>query len=424
MLDRVFTASAFAAAIGVCCPTADSQTLYGSDGGAQTLWEFTTTPGGLCPAPNPLSLSCNYRVSMCGVTGPLPVPAGSLNGDVAVNCATDTVYVTDGFVIGEYVGDSPCGSPPPCTPNNLFRIPTVLAGAGFGPITGMGMDETGTLSGAVPTLYITDGKMLAGIQPPTTTCGLSTLVFGPCIVPNPFGVPFTDLTWDPLSTSLWACDVAGFVHQIQNCLVTASFNATALCGLGTTLTGVAFDVGSGRALSAGGPALYVTDGISVSYLDLFGAAAAPTFYSPVTCTPAPAPLNGLAYASHGVSYGFPRVSARCGTFGQSCAPGPTFGLEYSGVPQGLLTVLIINTSFPGPGYLCPPLPGLGTLFWVDPTGFVLVLGPSAPACTALPLPIPAAAPTGLNVFFQFLFLNTSFIAVDATEGCEFTITAP
>lgn len=71
--------------------------------------------------------------------------------------------------------------------------------------------------------------------------------------------------------------------------------------------------------------------------------------------------------------------------------------------------------------------GLGTNVWVDPSfpGQVLNFGPSAPGgCIALPIAIPAAVPTGVNVFFQWLFLNSSFIAVDATEGCAFTIDAP
>lgn len=413
-----------AAALAALVADASAQTLYGTDGSARLLWEIPSSPGGPCGAPNPPPTACSDVTAMCGAVIPFPVPAGALEGDVAVNSLTDRVYVTDGFNIVEYNGDDACGAPPPCTPLNAFRIPTSLVAAGMGPLTGMGMDETGTWSGGSATLYITDGKMLAGILPPTTPCGPSTLAFGPCVVPNPNGVPFTDLTWDPLSSSLWACDVAGFVHQIQNCVVVYSFNATGSCGLSPFLTGVAFDLGSGRILSPGGPALYVTDGNQIAYVDLTGAPATPTFYSPTPCTPAPAFLHGLAFASHGISYGFPRASARCGTFGQASAPGPTFGLEYSGVPQGLLTVLFINTSFPGPGYFCPPVPGVGTNFWVDPTGFLFVLGPSAPACTQLPLPIPATAPTGVNVFFQFLFVNSSFVAVDATQGCAFTITAP
>jgi len=423
MIKSVLTVATLVAAI-IHSGTATGQTLYGSDGGAQALWEFTSTPAGPCLAPNPMTIPCNYRVTMCGVTAPGPIAAGSLNGDVAVDCTDDTVYITDGFTFGEYVGDRACSSPPPCTVTNLFRVPLSLLVAGMGPITGMGMDETGTWSGGTRTLYITDGKMIAGIQPPGALCGTASVVYGPCIVTNPNGTPYTDLTWDPLSASLWACDISGFLHQIQSCTVISSFNATAVCGLGTGLTGVAFDLASGRTFSPGGPAFYVTDGANVAYINVGGGPAAATFYTPTNCTAAPAPLNGLAYASHGISYGFPRVTARCGTFGQSCAPGPTFGLEYSGVPQGLLTALFINTSFPGPGYLCPPAPGIGTLFWVDPTGFLIILGPSTPACTTIPLAIPASAPTGLNVFFQFVFVNTSSVAVDSTEGCAFTITAP
>ncbi len=403
------------------------QTFYGNDAGGGLLWEFTAAPGGACGAPNPIVTACPFTVPMCGVFGPGPgAPPPGILGDVAYDSMRDAVYVTDGKLIGVYVGDTPCGVPPGCTPLDLFSIPTVLLGAGFGPITGMGFDEFGFATGGFPTLYITDGRLIAGLLPPPPPCSAAgaVLAFGPCLAPVPPGVLLTDLTIDPLSASLWACDDSGTVTNIAlpTCVAGASFPVPA-CGLGTVLQGIAFDTGSGRILSPGRPALFVTDGFAIEAIDVAGAIAAPTFYSPITCSPTPAPLNGLAFASHGITYGTNRVTARCGTFGASTTPSATFGLEYSGAPAGTLTVLLVNTSVPGPGYFCGPVFGLGTSIWVDPSppGFILVLGPSAPGCVAIPLPIPAAVPTGLNVFTQWLFLNSSLVAVDATEGCSFTI---
>ena len=45
------------------------------------------------------------------------------------------------------------------------------------------------------------------------------------------------------------------------------------------------------------PALFVTDGFMIEYVDLTtGFLAPPTFYAPWPCNPTMAPSNGLAYA--------------------------------------------------------------------------------------------------------------------------------
>lgn len=424
-----------AAALFVLCgivPMAFGQTLYGIEGGNAQLWEFTTAAGGPCNAPNSIANACNYIVPICPNVpppGPIIPPPNDIHGDVAVNSQTNSVFLTDGFIIQEYVADTPCGVPAPCTPINAFFVPP---GLGMGPINGMGMDEWGVRTGGVPTLYITDGLLIAGVSPtPPGSCISPPVVMPPSPLVPPIPALLTDVTWDPQTGTLWACDTAGMIHNIAIgpgvCPVLTSFPATN-CNLVPPLQGIAFDLGSGGPFSPGIPALYVTDGFVVEYLDVTGAPAAPTFYSPVTCSATPAPLHGLAYASNGVGYGFPQVNARCGTFGQSSTPGPSFGIEYSGAPAGALTVLIMNTSVTPapPPFFCPPILGAGANIWVNPAppAFVFVVGGALPGCVPVPLAIPPGVPTGINVFFQWVFLNPGAIAVDATEGCEFTITLP
>ncbi|MHC5212415.1 MAG: hypothetical protein ACYTG2_17010 [Planctomycetota bacterium] len=234
--------------------------------------------------------------------------------------------------------------------------------------------------------------------------------------------------------TLWACDAIGFVHGFpvpQPCpppgvAVTphTSFVPPS-CGLGLPLTGIAYDLATPGLRSQRGN-LYVTDGFTVEYVDVNGAPAIPQFYTPVTCNPAPAPLNGLAYASHSIEYGFPRANAGIGSFGQSTTPSATFGLEWTGQPAGTtLVALIVNfQSAIGSGYACPPLSGAGTLFWVNPgpPALILLLPPGGPGCNALPAPLPANLPIGLKIYCQFLFRAGS-TTLDATEGLAFTITA-
>jgi len=423
---------------------AQAQTLYGNDGSAQSLWEFPSAPGLPCAQPLPVLTKCGYRVPACPLLpAPMAIPAPPLGiqGDVAMNCltnpgtGTDTVFITDGRVIEEYVADAPCGAPPSCTPINAFPAPTFM-----GPLTGMGMDETGALTGGLPVLFITDGVLIAGLNPTPPGSCTPPIVFGPCAVALPGGGIMTDLTWDPTTGTLWVCDTVGLVHNIAlgfapvGCAVIGTF-APASCGLVPPLQGIAFDLGSGRAMSPGAlPALYVTDGFIVEYMDVTGAPAAPTFYSPVTCTPTPGPLNGLAYASHSISYGAPKTSATsivtCGTFGSSCAGSTNFGLEYTetlGVPPEALGILLVNFRPPGPGFLCPPVMGSGGKFWVDPAGgapaFFFFTPPPGPICVPIATAIPAAVVTGSQVFFQFFFATAPTIK-SHTEGCVFTITAP
>src|SRR5262245_30300460 len=165
------------AACAAIVPFASAQRLLGVSTGAPLVWDFTSAPGAPCGQPLPFVLPLPYAVPpLCIAPVPGPIPAGALLGDIADNSLTDTVFVPDGFVIGQYLGDTFCGGAPPGTMINHFLPPPMPAG----PITGMGMDPLGAITGGVPTLWITDGIFLAGIVPSAPgTCGPAPFVFPP-----------------------------------------------------------------------------------------------------------------------------------------------------------------------------------------------------------------------------------------------------
>ena len=428
MLSRSLSVGLLAVA---CLASADlsavqAQTLLGIDTTSGIHWDFTNSPGGPCFAPNPVREGCDYPISACStVPPPLLTPAGSLWGDIADDGLRDTVFITDGRVIGEYLGDVAC-KPFFCEPISTFLVPPAL---GLAPLTGMGMDPTGGFFGT-RTLWVTYGATITAFDPPAPgTCLPPSLLFGPCpVLGLPAGSVLTDLSWDPVTASLWASDSLGLVHNIAvggglGCPVTFSM-APSGCGLGAPLTGIAYDAATPDFLGSV-PALWVTDGGVVAYVEAFtGAPAAPTFYAPSTCTFPNTPLTGLAASQRGITYGVPRVGSTMGSFGQSTTPGPSFGLEIDNAVPGASAFLLLNFSFPGPGFLCPPLPGAGTSIWVDPTGLVLALGPLPGGCTPVPLPIPPGVPTGLQLFAQAIMLVGGTPAADATNGLAATIGLP
>jgi len=404
-------------------PVMSAQTVLAVDNTIGVIHEFTAAPGGPCLAPNPFGTGCGYGAAFCPGVPPLaPLGAGTLLGDIADDPITDRTWVTDGRVIVEFAGDPACGGV--CTPIRDFFAPIP---PGAGPVTGMGCSATGSL-GPAPVLWLTDGVMIWGATPPAAVCGAATIVFGPCPVPTVL-VPATDLSWDGGLGVLWVSGATGLVMPVSmpGCAPAAPPVSAVACGLGTPLTGIAYDTSTpnftGQPRSA-----FVTDGNVVAYMNLAtGLAAPPTFHAPVPCTPAPSLLSGLALAQRGVEYAKPRIAAHLTSFGQSSTPGPSFGLQVTGVPPGTNSWLVLNFNLPGPGFLCPPLPGLGTFFHVDPGAPALTLffAGLGPGCNAIPLPIPAATPVGVRVFAQMFFVPPGGPpVVDATNGLAFTIGAP
>lgn len=408
-------------------PQAPAQTLLGLDGSTLTAFEFSPAQGGVCPQPIPLLAACSYVNPTCGVPSPGPVPPGSFLGDIADDPVTDTFFLTDGLIIEQYTLDAPCVGPMACAPIQSFGAPSSM-----GPLTGMGYANTGGLIAALgsPLLWITDGRDIAGIIPgPPGSCTY-TIAYGPCtiVLPNP-GI-MTDLTWDPDSGSLWASDSLGFVHNID--VLTCSWVsqlAVTQCGLGPGLTGIAFDgaTPAGFPLPATLPALYVTDGAMVARIDISGSVAVPTFNNPVACTPTPGQLDGLALTQHGNTYGTNRVQARLRPFGQATTPSANFGVEVQFAPAGANAWFVLGFSWPGQGYFCPPITGAQTSVWVNPAppGSVTNIGPLPGPCFALPLPIPAGVPPGLEAFVQIVFIPPGGPpAVDATNAVAVTVMLP
>ena len=409
-------------------PGVAAQTLLGVDGIGVTAWEFSASAAGACPAPLPTLASCPYTASpACGIPPPGPIPPGSLLGDIADDPLSDTFFLTDGFLIEQYTLDTPCVGPMTCGPVQSFPAPSSL-----GPITGMGFDHTGgvvTPAGS-PALWITDGRLLMAIAPSTAAGCTYTIVYGPCFPVLPPNNLMTDVTWDPNTGHIWACDSTGLIHEIDvfTCTLISSFSAVG-CGLGTPLTGIAYDGGTPPTppLTVAPPALYVTDGLVVARMTTSGGPASPTFASPSACTPTPAFLSGLALTQHGVTYGTNRVIARLRPYGQSTTPSSNFGVEVLNAPAGANAWFVLGFNFPGLGHFCPSVTGASTKIWVDPTfpGSVSNIGPLPGGCFALPLPIPAGAPLGLEAFVQIVYIAPGGPpAVDATNAIAATVMLP
>ncbi|MFT7463647.1 MAG: hypothetical protein ACI9EF_001993 [Pseudohongiellaceae bacterium] len=396
-----------------------AQTLYGMDGTVGRVFEFNSTPGGPCFAPIPKLTVWPYTVSapcvapVAGLTA--PIGPGSF-GDIASDRRTNTVFVTDGFIIEQYAEFDPTGGTVPGTPINAF--PVALPLTMTLPLTGMGMDSGGVTAG-LPILYVTNGKFIAGIAPSAPgTCGPAALIVPP--FPSPFpmlpGALLTDVTVDPGTGSLLVCDSAGLIHSIFPGGAPGPYGffplAGALgCGLAPTLEGIAMDLATTGPFMAvlTPPAFYVTDGMTVGYADITGGPAAPTLYTPVTCTPTPGPTNGLAYAAHSNNFAPAPGAATLTSFGQSSTPGPTYGAFISGVPAPSFIWLVVGASIPGPGFFCPPLMAVGNPLYVDPftaPGTTLPLFAVFAPSAAIPLPIPAGLPVGVEIYLQ-AFLDLS-----------------
>ncbi|MHC5210749.1 MAG: hypothetical protein ACYTG2_08535 [Planctomycetota bacterium] len=432
---------------GACClivffaPIAGAQILYTVDG-AGAVWETPSVPGPPCGQPlnPPLPWPHIGLPAPCPagspVLGPVPPPPAGILGDIAVDRLTDIVYVTDGIVIEEFAAGTPVG-PAPGTPLNAYFVPLGLLG--MAPLTGMCMDGAGVITGA-PTLWVTDGVFVAGLAPGAPGCGPMGIIVPPFFhgLPVPPGGFLTDLTLDPFTLTFWVCDTTGVVYNMFPFGGPAGpIFPVVGCGLIPVLQGIAYDLGSPAVFpppyisNQPVPALYVTDGFVIEYLDPFalGALAPPTFYTTVPCNPTFGPSNGLAYSSRGIDYGaggpVPKMVAT--SSGQSSSPGPTLTLYcFNAAPAGV-TYVLYSTNTLVPGYICPPIALVGTPLYVSffaPPGGFFLLGPSLPV-TVLPAPIPAV-PVGVQLFVQFLE-DASGVGLGpytSSNALEVTITAP
>lgn len=208
-------------------------------------------------------------------------------GDVAVNRATNTTWVTDGLVISGY---TPAGV--------VFTTFLALGPVLPAPLTGLGFD------GAAGILWATDGALVTGVLPPPAGCfpGPAAVVFPPFPIFPP-GAIATDVEWDPVTGVLLVCDVAGFVSDwlIGGAPGPLPPFGAPFCPVGPLL-GLAVD--SGATALVGAPVVWVTEGFVIAYATPPGVPAPLTFHTTMPCQPTAAPLVGLAMTARPIAYGF------------------------------------------------------------------------------------------------------------------------
>jgi hypothetical protein len=422
-------------ALALITPAVSAQKVYGLDGFNTKVHEYPMLPGAPCGQPVPTLTTWNYSVPPpCPgpVAGPTPPPGLDSWGDIATDSLGDTVFVCDGFVIEEYAELNPFKGTLPGTAINSFFAPLV---SGL-PVTGMGMDETGLFTAGMRTLWLTDGFDIWGIIPSAPgTCANVGITVPPFNSPFPVGpgALLTDVTWDPSSQTLLACDQAGFIHSIVVGGGPGPYGyfpvgGGPFCNLTPSLEGIAMDLATTPSVLGLPPAFYVTDGFTLAYLDVTPALATPTFYTPVPCRPTTGPHNGLAYVNHSINFGA-GTGAKFDTFGQPSSPGPTYGITITS-PAPAFAWALFGSNIPGPGYFCPPIVVVGNPLYVDaltPPGGYFPLGPVGAGQTSLPAPIPAGLPPGVEAYFQvFLDMSPGIPGGPwrATDAVDLVITAP
>ena len=401
------------ATLVIAAPGTSAQTLYGMDPGLLVV-ELTGPPDpGNCLYPNGPMVS-TFPAPVPGFPCNYPVGLGHLRaGDVAVDRVKDTVWAADDFHIAEYT--------PQGAPLNGFNSPGPMT-----PVMGLGFDAQ------AKTLWVSNGSLIAEIMPPVNC--MTTPAF---IVSGPWPVPFplslvTDVSVDPLTGTLWVCDVQGQVLNLTKFGMPLGpvINPALSCGLGPLL-GIAVDTATPNLL--GSPqALYVTDGFMVAYVDaMTGFPAPPTFYTPNPCFVISPPTVGLAYSSHGITFGMTPDPPTITTAGQAI-PGGNIALTLSGATAGSDVYLLMNhNGFAFPGFLCPPaiLGFPGSPVYVEPNpynalyqGVVSVSGTFTVATG-----FAKTVPPGLSFYVQFVVDQTPGIPggpYQVTEGLELTLGLP
>lgn len=389
---------------------AAAQTLYGYDSVNREVVQFTSVAGGACSAPLAVATpGWDADMAVCSKT-----QGSAAFGDVAVDQLRSRLYVSSGVLITQFNTGNDILGKAPGTPEISFWLPS---GTGFSlPIEGMGIDSAGEV------LWVTNGSQIMPLQLPSNaqlnSCGFSLASSTPVSVSVPNSGSLTDISWDPASGTLWACDDVGQVHNIQtdgtiNSTIDVSGGATS-CGLGTTLEGIAYDLNTPNDVFDTPAALFVTDGSSVAYLETSGAAAATTFYAPVSpgCTSTPQSIQGLAFAAHGITYGSTSSGIDLTPFGMSTQPGPTFGVTVDSPVSGSLFVLVSWMKPDGTsGPLCPGVMGGGITYWVDLgyPGFNTIVGPVPVTAgsfqVGLPIPGPTVITRGIASFVQIVIVD-------------------
>jgi len=416
---RVVVVSA-SLALPLNLPRAAAQTVLELDGIGAVVFETDGPPSGCGYPTGPVVASFSYATPFtCPTAG--SVGGGTFVGDVASNRLSDTIWVTDGQTFTEYVGSGAALG----TPINSFVLPVgfVLAGR----VTGMDFVGTYGLPGY---LLVTDGRMCAGIAPPTAPgCALPSVVVAP--FPLPGHVFATDLAWLAETGSLWVCDTIGYVTEVYVDGTLGQWGSIPVapgeCGLVSPLTGIAADGAPGQF---GIGALYVTDGVTVARVSVNGEFLVPQMHSPFPCFPLSAPgVNGLGNTLHPIAYGVgtdtgglppPVMTAT----GQTTEPSGTITFTLSGADATPGTMCVLTYNYIP---LCPAFTVLGgNALYVAPG-----IAPAGPfAVVGGTFSVSFAIPSGAPFFFFHKPQFVQWIVAKGSGGFQvsnamtFTPTAP
>jgi hypothetical protein len=399
---------------------APAQTLYTVDATTGVVDEITGPPGAFGYPNGPLVSSFVMNPAYpCPVPGPF-TPAA--RGGIANDPILDHVFVTDGSVVAEY-------SMPGYPVNGWLSTAPI-----GGPITGLAFDP------ASGVLYVAGSALIAGIAPSAPGSCAPGAVVEPPWMPG-VGQPISGLTWDPVTASLWAIDVAGDVWSIPvGGAATFAWSAIPdpVCGmLGAAgpPTSISYDATTPNAATPL-PAFFISDGAVIVHTQLGGAPAASSFAMTTPClTPVAGTgmLGGVVSTGHGVRFGTgsdpaglaPPEMLVVGQFVSGAAKGGSVSIYMVGADQtpsfAALFAAIGPPIGPAPG---APLTGLGgnTILLplanplLDPIGPLPVLGGGIGASAALPPGVPA----GTQVFLQWFVLKGSG-GYQASDGLAFTV---
>jgi len=345
-------------------------------------------------------------------------------GDVAVDRATDTIWVTDGEVVMEFdqFGEPLSAFLGSRAVHPSGVIPGLITGLCFSP----GVD-----------LWITDGSTVTLVTPPFTTCTTPTTVLSFIVPAAVARGSITDLTWDPVTDTLWICSDSGYVSNVDVGPVLlgnppvdgpgGSFLVGGAVGTGltTTLRGIARDNAAVNAIP-GTTTLYVTDGITMARLTtgvpgIGGgiAPAPPTFYTPVSIFPlAPEQFSGIAFSARPVEYGIGAgLTINAERIGQLAGPNPQFDILVRGAPP---TAAIVGSLFIGGGVPAPPgTVVLGAPVWVFPlVALPLAFDPQGTARTNFTIP---RFPIGVSITFQGFALDPAAGTLLSSPGLYGTL---
>lgn len=366
-------------AVAALALSANTQTLYGLDGGggltSPQVVELTGSSGGPCGFPAGPFGHAPFAAGAVSCPGPAPFSgAPGIEGDVAVNRYTDTIWAAGPGAVGEYTVDG--------VQVSGFVNPFASA------ITGLGMNST---SGR---LWIATDNEYASVLP---ACGSGVIDTGPFV--SPHTAPMTDIAWDPHGGRLWACFEDGTVGVFSpGGSLLCSFNVSSL-GLGVPLTGLDLDTRT-PGVSSASKFLFVTDGALVAHVDGIASCSSGV----ATLAPAdfafPAPMfavsgagvSGLAFAAHGVTYG---ASKGLGINVAGMAiPGTSPQVQLAAAGPGVVALFVDSVA------QCPPLVFKGRPVYVVPT---ILYGPVLhTGSLSVPAPLPASVPIGVTVHMQWV----------------------